>query len=963
MILKLISLFIITFSLFAEEAPITVNFSCQGGDCAIYEKILSDTAKRDSSLDSFQESFKFLLQDERIAFLDYQAEVTNGKVKKLDVRVNLRNLIGEVLIYAASEVKDMQLERTLPFLEGDFDDSSHCNDGNAVIKSTLEGRGYITSNVQCERTIDREDLVRYIFRVKVGETQKIRKIILESDNDSLKESVERRLRTLEGSPWDRVQVRVIVDEINQNFLQSGFFDTKLEVGEVLEHGKREVSLKFKLDSGLSKRFSFFGNVNVTRLDFMNTVQTSAKQGFNTFNEKDYQEMFRTLYESKGFPKAQIEIRKVEGLTKSEVPFVNYYVTVTEGPKAEIGNINFIGNESFSDEELQELFFENGTNLTDSNYLDRSYFDPFKDLMKEKYLAQGFLFVEIPSVEALYNERTRKYDIEVRVNERQQVTLTNIVIKGLPADLEESVRSKFVNKAGTPINIIKMESDLNQALAEIRGQGYLFARIDVKNERDLLSYSANFTEADLIIPFVTENKVYLDSTLVTGNRSTKTKVILRETRIKSGDVITPEALQAIRDRLTVLGLFSEVSVQTFVLNKGKAASGEKYLANLLIQVKERDYGILEVAPGFRTDLGVKLGAGITKNNIFGLDHSLSARAEGNYRLNHSSFDERRMEEGKDMLEYEAKVNYRIPYLLEDIFTNNLTFDVSTSFQLRRFYGFDAYISRVAPQLSYAFNDKWSASLRYQFEHIDQFDATEAKDDDNFTIGGLTPSISLDLRDNPINPRKGAAFSLSWEFANPAFGSMSTDDITINFSKMVQRNKFYIPFSDRWYLASSISWGYQKNYADEYKRDSDGNLIYDENGRPERKGYIPSLKVFRLDGIDVVRGFADNEINRLENEDVDIGDVIIDETAYFANVKIEPRYVLSDNVILGLFFDAGRVFRRHFQVLSLRTSSGVTMKLMTPVGSLDFDYGVKLHRANYDRDKKETFGRFHLTIGFF
>ena len=41
----------------------------------------------------------------------------------------------------------------------------------------------------------------------------------------------------------------------------------------------------------------------------------------------------------------------------------------------------------------------------------------------------------------------------------------------------------------------------------------------------------------------------------------------------------------------------------------------------------------------------------------------------------------------------------------------------------------------------------------------------------------------------------------------------------------------------------------------------------------------------------------------------------------------------------------------------------MKLLTPVGSLDFDYGVKLKRQIKPNGDNEQFGRFHLSIGFF
>ena len=92
---------------------------------------------------------------------------------------------------------------------------------------------------------------------------------------------------------------------------------------------------------------------------------------------------------------------------------------------------------------------------------------------------------------------------------------------------------------------------------------------------------------------------------------------------------------------------------------------------------------------------------------------------------------------------------------------------------------------------------------------------------------------------------------------------------------------------------------------------------------------------------MRGFADDEINRLaDSASTDISEVVINRTAYFLNLKIEPRYDINDSMVLGIFFDAGRVFVNHFKPLSLRTALGASFKFRTPVGTLDFDYGVKL-----------------------
>ncbi len=261
----------------------------------------------------------------------------------------------------------------------------------------------------------------------------------------------------------------------------------------------------------------------------------------------------------------------------------------------------------------------------------------------------------------------------------------------------------------------------------------------------------------------------------------------------------------------------------------------------------------------------------------------------------------------------------------------------------------------------FTSAFSASVKYQFERIVQFDATETKDNDNFSIGGITPSVTWDLRDDAINPRKGSFFTLSSEWANSNFGSMKEKDLEVNFVKVISRNRFYYPVGD-FTLALSLAAGYQKNFAEELLKDSQGNTILNDNNQPKTRGYIPSIKVFRLDGYDEIRGYDEGEINRLM-DGTPVGEVIVQREAYFTALKFEPRYNLTDTIRLGIFYDAGRVFVGDFQPTKLRSSVGASFKYVTPVGSLDFDYGIKLQRRTYQDSVRDSVGRFHLSIGFF
>ena len=205
---------------------------------------------------------------------------------------------------------------------------------------------------------------------------------------------------------------------------------------------------------------------------------------------------------------------------------------------------------------------------------------------------------------------------------------------------------------------------------------------------------------------------------------------------------------------------------------------------------------------------------------------------------------------------------------------------------------------------------------------------------------------------MNPLKGAFFNLSSEFANPYFFSQKEPDLTINYYKLISRNRFYIPFKNGT-VAISVVGGLQENLAKEK---------VNVDGIEQTKGYIPNIKVFRLTGMDIVRGFNDEEMNRLP-DDKDISEVRVDNRAYLANFKLEPRYFINDSLMAGVFYDAGRVFVGRMDLGELRDSVGVTFKIITPVGTLDFDYGIKLLRKKDASGNLEDPGRFHVSIGFF
>ena len=758
-------------------------------------------------------------------------------------------------------------------------------------------------------------------------------------------------------PYDALTLKIQTDLIAKELFTGGFFNAVIQTE--LAGTENDVVVKISMDLKERVNFEFQGNHLFSHQELRTKLLDKIRNEFGKADIKNLSAFIADEYEDAGFYQTKVTNYLNSGVDASKIKVINYFFIIDEGFKIKVDEISYRGNSVLKNEDINEIFKKNATPLAKGGFYDKTFFDEFSDILKKEYLSRGFVFIEVSKPRVVTDDEEQAVTIEYGIAEKQQVILKNIAFPKVPDDLAAEARKTLVNKEGTPINIIELESDLRKMIVYFQNEGYYFANITNLNADSLLVYEKSYASVDLRPEINLDRKICYNEAIINGNVQTNTRVINREIDLKEGELITPQKLEDLRQKLSGLNLFSSLRITPYMVYESEATSCPK--TNLVIQVKEKDFGLLEVAPGYRTDLGAKLSTGVTYNNISGMNRSASLRLQGNKRFNLDGFDERRKAENKDLFEYSAKASFVEPYVFHNIIKTQLEFELSSTFQRIRFYGFDADIFRISPQVSKNFTKTFSSSVKYQFERIVQFDATEAKDNDNFSIGGITPTVTWDLRDDSINPRKGAFFTLSSEWANNFFGSMKEKELEVNFVKVISRNRFYYPVGD-FVLALSIAAGYQKNFSEEILKDSGGNVILNANGQPKTRGYIPSIKVFRLDGYDEIRGYDEGEINRLL-DGTPIGEVIIQREAYFTALKFEPRYNLTDAIKIGVFFDAGRVFVDDFQPMRLRTSVGAGLKYVTPVGSLDFDYGFKLQRKTYPNQQRDSVGRFHLSIGFF
>jgi len=913
----------------------------------VFEKVANINKNSWSSYDDFEKSVKKI----SLSFDIQYFSIEKRSDELLFIRVE-KKLIVRNIIYEAEGVDETLISKRLPIKAGIPFPSLSVTDVEKNIEIWMKENGYVDPSVEILRII-KNNKYNVFIKIKYEDILNVDSIKLLCDAKKYCAKLYGNIfKQYENKRLNSTEIKSFASRIKREAIDDGFPEAKLTYTTQVDGSN--VNLSFNLKLGTRVHFAFDGELVLSEASFKDFIKKeSSGYGFKKMDETIRSIMVKK-YKEFGYFSTAVNVRESRFLSIDDIPAVTFFISVKKGFRYNVSGISFLGNSSISNQEIRSLFYEKSTVLAQRDIFDEPYVLSFRDILREKYLRSGFVYVDIAKPEIQFNKVDKTVKVIFAIKERQRSLLQTIKLDGLDQQLEKEAKLVMDNREGKPLNIIGLESDILKVVGHIRDRGYLFANL--KDTGDVVKYKSNSTESEISLSFFTGKKAFLEEIVLTGNVETKKEVLLREVEARKGQLVTPRLLKKTKDSLNSLGLFSQVSVTPVILS-GPFMS--EYKIRLVIEVREREFGRIEIAPGFRSDLGAKFSLSFLQNNLWGLNHSFQAKLLLNRRFSFSGIDDRRSKGGHKM-EGLLKLGYSWPYLFSGV-----SFDTSLSFQRRRFFSFDADIARLSPQFAKKWNDVFSSTFKYQFEQIRQYDAINDDDNANFRIGGITPSVTLDFRDNPISPRSGSFFGLSWEYTAPILGSQDDDDIEINFSKIISRNKFYIPIAKKKFVfAINLALGYQKNYARDLQRDRNGAAvplsITDDTSRT--RGYIPSIKVFRLDGFDLIRGFSDNEINRLDSG-IDITLTRVQGEAYFANFKFEPRYYIDDNFVFGIFFDAGRIFVNSFKPLSLRSAVGVTMKLLTPVGSLDFDYGIKTNPISLPQGGKEGFGRFHLNVGTF
>jgi outer membrane protein assembly factor BamA len=206
-----------------------------------------------------------------------------------------------------------------------------------------------------------------------------------------------------------------------------------------------------------------------------------------------------------------------------------------------------------------------------------------------------------------------------------------------------------------------------------------------------------------------------------------------------------------------------------------------------------------------------------------------------------------------------------------------------------------------------------------------------------ILSVTPRVTLERRDNPLNPTRGHFAQVQLELADDFLGVLNS----ARFVKLTTRASGYLPLGRGFTFGSNARVGAATGGLSQGFRSAD-------------RLALPLSERFALGGVTSIRGFAEGEIASIATEEFG-GDVVV-------QANMELRYPFSR--VWGLygatFVDAGQIAPDvgALRPEETRVTAGLGLRfVIAELLPVLMDYGAVLGRRPGER-----FGRLHFNIGY-
>ncbi len=722
-----------------------------------------------------------------------------------------------------------------------------------------------------------EELAEKVYQEMLRE-ERIASIDIEGVDILDPDVVLLRLQVQEGDMYDPEKLNREL----RNIFDLGYFDDVQFHVEDTPQGK-EITIVVE-EKPLIQNINISGADDISESDIREVLTTRTGSVVNPRIISEDLGRVRELYRGKGYYNATVDY----SISEIDEREANLNININEGNRLYIRGIEIRGAEEVSERTLRgEMELKRRgifSWLTGRGILREELLDRDVAAMEAFYADKGYIDARVGQPDVDYEEDG--IYLTFHVEEGPRYRMGEVSFRGdllvSEDDLKELTVLDDLGEEGEYFSRSAMQEDTQNLADFYTDYGYAFAEADVNMQVD-----EEARKVDVVYNLSKGDKIYIGRVLIEGNTRTRDNVIRREMRLTDGDLFRGSDLRRSTERLQRLDYFEQVDIQP-------VPTDDDNVLDLVTQVEEKPTGMLSAGAGYSSYDKVFFTGMIQQRNLFGKGYSLSF--SGSFGARTTRFD----------------LDFWNPRVRD----SNLGMGADLYWMDEEYFTYDRETRGGRAKFAYTVGEytrlHWNYRLEnYEITNVDDNAHRDIKDlkGENWSSSAYVAAIR-DNRNRRINPSRGTRNLLSVEYAG---GLLQGDD---NFIKYVASSDYYRPVLNR----SIFHWKGQAGY------------IMSNSGED-----IPNFELFRLGGINSVRGYAARKLApRFDDGEVKGGD-----KHFFTNFEL--LHPLNEEIgLMGLvFFDAGNVWDTGESVdFDLYKSIGAGIRWYSPMGPIRVEYGYAL-----------------------
>ena len=666
-----------------------------------------------------------------------------------------------------------------------------------------------------------------------------------------------------------------------------------------------------VENPIVNRIYFEGNSKIKTDQLKDEIGLRPRAVFTRTKVRNDTQRILELYKRSGRYSVVVEPKIVE-LSQNRLDVV---FEIAEGPATYVRKINFVGNDAYDAETLEEAMMTKEKRwyrfFTSTDTYDPDRFAYDRELIKRFYQRHGYMDFEIKSASAEMSADKESFYLTVVLDEGKRYRIGDVTVNSSLASVSaDDVKDAVTVSENQWYNIDKLNDSVLALTNAVNDRGAPF--VDVSYS---LKKRENKPVADVVFDVKEGPHLFIDKIKIIGNVRTKDEVIRREMRFVEGDAYNPAKIRRSKQRIENLDYFSKVGLDV-VPNEENPD-----LAELVLDIEEKSTGSLKLGIGWSSYDGPLAEVSVQERNLLGTGRILGASAT--VAQERTLFD----------------VSFTEPWFLD----RELSATVSVYYLTRNYSSRSSYDSEmVGSSLSFGwkYSEELSHSVRYTIRqdnvtNISSGASIYIRDQEGKTLTSMVShTLFWDYLDNRNNPSDGYYFSISNDLAGLGGDA--------HYLRSGVGAGYYMPLTDKWVLGLTTDIGYI--------------FGLDEDVRLNNRYFL---------GGGNLRGLEDGGVTARDKQGLDSlgGNFQATATAQI----LFPLGLPSEFGMKGkLFADAGFIGKPDgydsqtmWYSSKIRASIGFGFLWSSPLGPINVDFAIPVLKEDFDETE---YFRLNFGTGF-